>query len=244
MRNFSAVLIVCAGVSSLAACGSIEDSTAARNERAGEGRASYGGEARAMDAGAYGGPTLPNAVVRYNASNAPDSGVPRARVEPLALEWGTDGGPMVSADAGFESGEIAWLVTHIDDNADRAGPAGPPNIRALASYQAAGVRAVIPLFRVGDARRVPHARRVIELVAQRACRGTADPFAPRRLVAWIESGSPELPTAAPAADAGPPSAQLPWPWARAAEVPWPREGLERMQQWADRALFCVVPRER
>jgi hypothetical protein len=236
-------LLVCAGAIALGGCGSIEDSTAARNERAGEGRAGVGGEARAMDAGMVGGPTLPNAVARYNASNAPDSGVPRGRVQPVALEWGTDGGPMVSADAGFASAEIAWLVTHIDDNADRAGPAGPPNIRALASYQAEGVRAVIPLFRVGDARRVPHARRVIELLAQRACRGTADALAPRRLVAWIESGSPELPRPAQVADAGPPSAQLPWPWARAVEAPWPREGLDRMQQWADRALFCDAPHE-
>lgn len=234
----TAVLIVCALV---CGCGSAEDSAAGRTtneQRTASAPRAAGGESSSRSSAPALGATLPTTVVRFNEASELDAGrredaaVPSG---PYALEWGTDGGPMVTEDAGPRSAEIAWLVSHLDEGVESAGPVGAPNVRALAGYGAEGVRAVIPLFRSGDARRVPHARKVIEMVARRACRGTSDVLAPRRLVAWLESGVAVV--ADPRAGTSAPS----WPWTRAPEAAWPQEGLDRIRAWSDRALFCVPP---
>jgi hypothetical protein len=215
----------------LASCGPIEDSSANRAERstAGDPRASSGGEVSARAPGRTATvAAVANAVVRINDETESDAS---ARVRPPStVLWNLDAGPMVTADAGPRSAELAWLVTRIDENADTAGPAGAPNVRALASYGSDGVRALVAVFRAGDARRGPHARRAIELVAQRACRGTADRLAPRRIVAWLETGSTSLARQ----DAGDGA----WPWARAAEARWPVEAVDRMRAWADQGIPC------
>lgn len=226
----NAVLIVCAVLS--CGCGPLEGSSSARTTPP---RTAGAGNERPLAAPVL-GPTLATTVVRINEASERDAGC-IAEDEPVSVvpTWGEDAGPMVSDDAGLRAAEIAWLVSHLHEGAESAGPAGPPNVRALAGYGADGVRAVIPLFRAGDARRVPHARTVIEILARRACRGTADVMAPRRLVAWIETG---LPSMAPiAAGSAPPN----WPWQRGAEVPWPASALDRMRSWADRGMFCVPP---
>lgn len=231
----AANLIMCAAIS--VGCGPLDggsSTSATQRQTAGAGNVVAGGERPFVSPSL--GPTLPTTVVRINEASERDAGR-RREVEPAAAvtEWGADGGPMVSGDAGPRSAEIAWLVSHLHEGAESAGPAGPPNVRALAGYGADGARAVIALFRAGDARRVPHARTVIEMLARRACRGTADVMAPRRLVAWIETGSPTI--APPAEGAAAPS----WPWQRGAELPWPSAGLDRMRSWADRGMFCVAP---
>ncbi len=238
MSEFARCLIVCAVV--VSGCGSLEDSAQRRAERGASGatRTTAGDEQRPTVTRPL-ALSLANTVIRVNDETELDAGrsTPRGADagSARAMEWGADGGPMVSEDAGTRAAELAWLVTHIEEGAETAGPAGPPNVRALAGYGADGVRAVIPLFRAGDARRVPHARGVLQRVAQRACRGTADTQAPRRLIAWIETGSAVI--AAPAQGASAPS----WPWARGPEFAWPSSGVERMRQWAAQGLFCAPP---
>ncbi|MBL8684279.1 MAG: hypothetical protein JNK05_34210 [Myxococcales bacterium] len=212
----------------LASCGPIEDSSADRaaRETARDPRTS-GGESSADVVPRAAVAPVRNAIIRINEDSERDASAVRAQAS-NPFEWSNDGGPMVTADAGPRAAELAWLVTRIDENADTAGPAGPPNVRALASYGADGVRVLVSVFRSGDARRAPHARRVIELVAQRSCRVTADRMAPRRLIAWIESGSTSLSQW----DGGA------WPWSRSLESSWPGDAAERLRAWADRGAPC------
>jgi hypothetical protein len=219
----------------LIACGPLEDTAGSRAASAhrttgASATASAGGEQAPRTRG-----TLvaqdEHTVIRVNDETEQDGGAERP-AESGALVWRADGGVMVSADAGARAAELAWLVTRIDEDADRAGPAGPHNVRALAAYGVDGVRALVPVLRAGDARRGPYAHRVLELAAMRACRSTAEPLAPRRLVAWLASGSALL----GAADAG---AALPWPWARPPEQPWTAEALERLRRWTEGGLRCT-----
>ncbi len=195
---------------------------------AGSGR-SVGGASRVEGVGRRGD----TVVVHLAEASERDAGMEtRATVEG-PLVWSADAGPAVSADAGTRAAELAWLVTRIADGIENAGPAGPANVRALASYGGEGVMALVSLFAAGDARRVPAARRVIERVAVQGCRAQSDPRAPRRVVAWLETGVAELPPTPAGGHA------LSWPWARGPEFPWLPSALERLRGWARRGAPCI-----
>ncbi|MDP3278191.1 MAG: hypothetical protein Q8Q09_23595 [Deltaproteobacteria bacterium] len=217
-------------------CGPIVDETPSAQDPLGD-RASGGERARgtadagltwdsATDAAADARPVIAHfsdELMRPDAGSARESGV---------QTWQADGDVAVAADAGVQAAELSWLVMHIADDADRAGASGAPNVRALARYGADGLRAVVPLFRLGDARRVEQARHVVETLAQRACRSTADPDAPRRLVAWLDGGAAVLRAPRP----GPPDPR--WPWQRGPEWPWSTAAIARLEAWAASDLVC------
>ena len=133
----------------------------------------------------------------------------------------------VSLEARVASGEIAWLVAHLADNAERAHPGDSDAARRLAQMGPEGVRAVAEVFRVGDTARIPFARRVIERVVARRCQHD------RARSAWVirrlETGT----TGAVDADAG-------VSWARG-EARWPGEAVERVRRWADEGVPCDAP---
>ncbi len=214
-------------------CGPIEDGPAQGGTVTARAAQSGGERVAESPSDAEAFPRVPRSVVQINERTERDGAAERVTPPSGALEWGVDAGPVVYSDAGTRAAELAWLVTRIDEGADSAGPAGPPNVRALVGYGPDGARALVPLFRAGDARRVPFARKVIEGLARRACRAVSDPLAPRRVVAWIESGVAELAPATPNSD------PLTWPWARGPQYPWLPSSLARLRAWADQGLPCV-----
>lgn len=144
--------------------------------------------------------------------------------------WGLDAGLAVSADAGPLGGELAWLVTHIDDGAENAGPAGPSSVRALISRREAGVQALLPLFSGGDARRVPWARVVVQENLVRNCRAYGGGDEARRMVRWLETGS--------TTGAIDPRARWRWPWMRGPEFSWSPLAMGRLRTWVASGLSC------
>lgn len=169
--------------------------------------------------------------VRRDAAVLDASVMPASREGTNAL-GGNHSDVAVAADAGIDSAELAWLVAHIGNDPDRANSADGPNVRALAARGAAGVRAVVQIFRHADAGRVPFARRVFERVALESCR-RAGREAALRLVLWLELG--RLPEGV-LSDAGF------FTWTRADDEMWPREAVARVMAWADAGLPCGPPR--
>jgi len=122
------------------------------------------------------------------------------------------------------SPEVAWLVAHLADDPNPARLGDSDAMRRLVARGAEGVSAAVEVFRVGDATRVPYARRVLEGVALRHCRGDHGRAAAR--VRWIISGA--LTPSGP--DAGIAWSDL--------LVRWPAERIARVQQWAAAGAPC------
>ncbi len=136
------------------------------------------------------------------------------------------GPPAVRADAGVRSGEIAWLVTHIADDPEPARGGESDEVRRLAAIGADGIHATAEVFRVGDPRRVPFARRVIERVATAQCHRNLT-LAGITIV-HLQSG--------PDAGAPPPDAGI--IWSGGDDTRWPDEAIARLHHWADTGLPC------
>ena len=148
-----------------------------------------------------------------------------------AASWTDDAsvagdGASVGARLRRSSPEVAWLVAHMADEPDPARHGDSDAVRRLAAYGPEGVRAAVEVFRVGDARRVPFARRVLERAALRSCRSDQGRAGAR--VRWMVTGSLE----APIADAGIAWSDL--------LVRWPEARIQRVQAWADAGLPCAA----
>ena len=176
------------------------------------------------------------AALGCSASHAPGPHAPPAVAAALARseprsERRADAGAVlgtvaVASDAGIESAETAWLVTHLADDPDPARGGESDAARRLARRGAEGVRAVVEVFRVGDPRRTPFARRVIETVALQRCHH--DRLRAARLVAGLQSGP----------DAGAVAADAGFLWSGGDDTRWPAEALGRVFRWVDAAMPC------
>ncbi len=122
------------------------------------------------------------------------------------------------------SPEVAWLVAHLADDPNPARLGDSDAVRRLVARRSEGVDAAVEVFRVGDARRVPFARRVIEGVALRSCRGDHGRAASR--VRWIVTGS---------LDPSPPDAGIAW---SDLLLRWPAERIARVHGWAAGGVPC------
>lgn len=169
-----------------------------------------------------------------------------ASAQPRAVDRGVEATPSTAMDGGTAPGadgasevdagasegaprrrsspEVAWLVAHMADEPDPARHGDSDAVRRLAGYGPEGVRAAVEVFRVGDARRVPFARRVLEHAALRSCRGDRGRAGAR--VNWMVSGT----LGVAAADAGIAWGDL--------LVRWPEARIVRVQSWADAGLPC------
>ena len=147
-----------------------------------------------------------------------------------ARQWGLDSGLAVSAEAGPIGGEISWLVAHIADGAEQAGPAGPLHVRALIARREAGISAMLHLFSGGDALRVPWARVVVQENLVSACRSHGGGDEARRMVRWLETGS--------TTGAIDPRARWRWPWMRGPEFAWTPLAMQRLRMWVAAGLSC------
>lgn len=96
-------------------------------------------------------------------ASAPASGLRSEHAEPPAR---ADAGV---EDSGLAAREIAWLVAHLADDPDPASPRETEAVRRLSARGVEGLRAAAEVFRVGDARRLPFARRVFERHLRRVC---------------------------------------------------------------------------
>lgn len=126
------------------------------------------------------------------------------------------------SEASVASSETAWLTAHLADDPDPAHPGESDAVRRLAQQGGVGVRAAAEVFRVGDARRAPFARRVLERVARRQCRRDTAATA-RQLRALVYGEGVVL-------DGG-----APWP---ADDARWPVDAVERVRAWGDRGAPC------
>ncbi|MEZ4390721.1 MAG: hypothetical protein R3A48_06455 [Polyangiales bacterium] len=90
----------------------------------------------------------------------------RLRTERVPAEPRADAGV---EDSGLAAREVAWLVAHLADDPDPASPRETEAVRRLSARGAEGLRAAVEVFRVGDARRLPFARRVFERHLRRVC---------------------------------------------------------------------------
>lgn len=122
------------------------------------------------------------------------------------------------------SPEVAWLVAHLADDPNPARLGDSDAVRRLVAHGSEGVSAAVEVFRVGDTRRVPFARRVIEGVALRSCRGDHGRAAAR--VRWIITGT---------LDPSPPDAGIAW---SDLLLRWPAERISRVQGWAAGGVPC------
>lgn len=145
-----------------------------------------------------------------------------ASARPVSTVGPGDDAPWpTSSDAGAElrEGELRWLAAHLADDPDPSHSGESPAVRRLVGYGAAGVRVVAEVFRVGDDRRAPFARSVVERVMRSHCRRDAARIAQTRR--WLFMAS------ADASVAG-------WPEGSR----WPLERVERLRSWADREAPC------
>jgi hypothetical protein len=129
-----------------------------------------------------------------------------------------------SVETMVNEGETAWLVAHLGDDPDRANPRDSDAVRRLAQRGPEGVMAVAEVFRVGDTRRMPFAKRVIERVLARRCRG--EPWRVGWMISRIERGSTG---ASYDADAG-----VVW----GEDARWGSEAVERLRGWARNGAVC------
>lgn len=135
-----------------------------------------------------------------------------------------DPGDAAVEDAGLSAREIAWLVAHLGDDPDVTHARENESVRRLSSMGAEALRATAEVFRVGDARRIPFARRVFERVVSRRCRQD-----PARITRTLRA----LQGVATAPDAG--------------EVPrwidrsggWSTEAMEGARAWIDGGMRCA-----
>lgn len=140
---------------------------------------------------------------------------------------GGDGFHDASVEARVASAETAWLVAHVADEPERANPRDSDAVRRLVALGAPGVVAVAEVFRVGDARRLPFARRVVERVATRRC--LRDAARAAWVIARVEHGT------APEAlgDAG-----IVW---QGRDDRWSQEAVERLRAWGRDGAPCDAP---
>lgn len=126
-----------------------------------------------------------------------------------------------AADAGPElrESELRWLAAHLADDADPSHSGESPAVRRLVSYGAAGVRVAAEVFRVGDERRAPFARTVVERVMRTHCHRDAAGIARTRR--WLFAAAADASVAA-------------WPEGSR----WPLDRVERLRDWADRGSRC------
>lgn len=155
------------------------------------------------------------------------------RVDPAVEESASSGAGALSdpSDASVEqqrveASELAWLVAHLADDPSPTHLGESDNVVRLAARGAAGARAAAEVFRVGDARRAPFARRVIERVALRRCR--PDRGDALELIVWIQRPEQHADR-----DAG---------FAWLGDDPhWPAERLARLIDWTERGAPCPWP---
>lgn len=107
--------------------------------------------------------TIALGLTLASCASAPASGLRAEHPEPPAR---ADGGV---EDSGLAAREIAWLVAHLADDPDPASPRETDAVRRLSARGTDGLRATVEVFRVGDARRIPFARRVFERHLRRVC---------------------------------------------------------------------------
>lgn len=140
-----------------------------------------------------------------------------------------DGGELGFRDATVESrvadAETAWLLAHLADAPDPAHQGESDAVRRLAARGASGALAVSEVFRVGDERRMPYARRVIERVAARRC--LHDRARTARVVAWLEAGGDPRPLD--------PDAGVTW---RRGDLRWSNAAVDRLRTWAREGAAC------
>jgi hypothetical protein len=129
-----------------------------------------------------------------------------------------------SVETRVNDGETAWLVAHLGDEPDRANPRDSDAVRRLAQRGADGVMAVAEVFRVGDTHRMPFAKRVIERVLARRCRG--EPWRVGWMISRIERGTTE---SVYDTDAG-----VVW----REDTRWGNEAVERLRAWARNGAVC------
>jgi hypothetical protein len=128
----------------------------------------------------------------------------------------------VEEDSGIAGRELAWLVAHLADEPDPANPRETEAVRRLAARGAPALRGVVEVFRVGDARRAPFARRTFERYLRRVCEHN-DARVTRTLAeaqgrSW---------------DGG---ATARWP---EGDAPWSQTAMERMYGWIDGGARCA-----
>jgi hypothetical protein len=169
-------------------------------------------------------------ITEQNPAVGPNAEAQASQDGGYAQQWGLDAGLAVSAEAGVLSAELAWLVAHMMDGADTAGPAGPSGVRALIARGAPAIAALLPLFAGGDARRVPLARLVVQESLLRECRAFGGGDQARRMVRWFETG-----TVVGAID---PRARWRWPWMRGPEFGWSPLAMRRLRAWVGAGLSC------
>ena len=128
----------------------------------------------------------------------------------------------VEEDSGLVARELAWLVAHLADEPDPANPRETEAVRRLASRGAPALRGVVEVFRVGDARRLPFARRTFERYLRRVCdhneARVTRTLAEAQGRAW---------------DGG---ATTRWP---EGDAPWSQSAMERMYGWIDGGARCA-----
>lgn len=137
-----------------------------------------------------------------------------------------DGDAAVVTPAAMASSETAWLTAHLADDPDATHPGESDAVRRLAQGGGAGVRAVAEVFRVGDARRSPFARRVLERVASRQCH--RDRAAVARQMRALVYGEPTRD----------PDAGSAWP---ADDARWSVDAVDRVRSWGERGAPCEYP---
>jgi len=146
-----------------------------------------------------------------SAPTGPTLGPTAAGDEPVVAD--RDAGPAL------RDAELRWLAAHLADDADPSHPGESPAVRRLVSYGAAGARVVAEVFRVGDERRAPYARSVIERVMRAHCRRDAAGVARTRR--WLFAAAADASVAT-------------WPEGSR----WPLERVERLRSWAERDAPC------
>jgi len=129
------------------------------------------------------------------------------------------GTPDPDAGARIRESELRWLAAHLADDSDPSHSGESPAVRRLVSYGAPGARAVAEVFRVGDERRAPYARSVIERVMRAHCRRDAGRVARTRR--WLFAAAADASVAA-------------WPEGSR----WPLDRVERLRSWAERDAPC------
>lgn len=138
-----------------------------------------------------------------------------------------DGFHDASVEARVASAETAWLVAHLADEPERANPRDSDAVRRLVALGGRGVVAVAEVFRVGDARRMPFARRVVERVATRRCLRDVE------RAAWVIARVERAEGPGALGDAG-----IVW---QARDDRWPTEAVERLRAWGRDGAPCDAP---
>lgn len=175
----------------------------------------------------------PGVVAHISAVDFADASTASTSAIGVPASWAMDASISAArSDASLGGGERSWLVAHIADDPDRSHAGESPNVRSLAALGAEGIRSVSALFARGEGSRVPFARRVVERVAQRACREYGFVYT-QRLIAWLEAGTIPANLVTDAAVLA---------WSREVDERWPREAVTRLDRWADAGVPCFQNR--